>query len=280
MILIADSGSTKTDWRIIDSNGNVSQARSQGINPNYTPHDQIIPIVKEGLKDHLDDPIERIYFYGSGCASEVNQQLVYGAFSNLFPNARTEVTHDVMAAARALCGTDKGIACILGTGSNSCLFDGKKIIDNVRSLGYILGDEGSGNWLGKQLLLSYFHGTLPEKIKANFRKRFEMTDSEIIRNLYAVESPVRYLAQFSKFIFQNIKEPFLYRLVYDAFTAFIKVNVLPYEGSKELPVHFTGSVAFYFGNILRQAGTDQGIYIKHIIEGPIAGLTLYHKSQL
>ncbi len=279
MILIADSGSTKTDWRIIDADGQVNQARSEGVNPNYTPHDKIKSIISEGLKDHLNDPIEQVYFYGSGCASETNQKLVDDAIHEIFPNAAVEVNHDVMAAARALCGHDKGIACILGTGSNSCLFDGQEIVDNVRSLGYILGDEGSGNWLGKQFLLAYFHGELPEKIKANFNKRFEMSDSDIIRELYASESPVRFLAQFSKFIFQNINDPFLYRLVYDSFVQFIEVNVLPYESSTELPVHFTGSVAFYFGNILRQAGTDTGIHVKHIVEGPIAGLTLFHQNK-
>ena len=279
MKLIADSGSTKTDWRIIDPKGQVIQLKSEGINPNYTPKERISEIVKAGLGDHLKEAINEIYYYGSGCGSESNQYLIKDVLADIFPNSQIAVTHDMMAAARALCGTEKGIACILGTGSNSCLFDGQKITDNVQSLGFILGDEGSANWLGKKLLLAYFRRELPEKLKQNFQKRFKMTDSEIVQNLYASESSARFLAQFSKFIFQNIKSPFLYRLVYDSFVEFIKVNITPYKGHSELPIHFTGSVAFYFANILRLAGVDQKIRIQHIVESPIAGLTLYHKNQ-
>ncbi|MFY0627251.1 MAG: N-acetylglucosamine kinase [Reichenbachiella sp.] len=278
MILVADSGSTKTEWRIIDQNGEITQIRSEGVNPNYLPHDQIQVIISNGLGENLKKPIDQIYFYGSGCGSEINQNIIRDIFNELYPNAVTQVGHDLLAAARALCGREPGIACILGTGSNSCLFDGREIIHNVQSLGYLLGDEGSGSWLGKKLLLAYFHGNLPEKIKRNFENRFAKEGVGIIQELYAAEVPVRYLAQFSKFIFQNIKDPFLYRLVYDAFLEFVNINIAPYKGYQELPISFTGSVAFYFGNILRQVGIDQGLHFKHIVEGPIAGLTLYHKK--
>lgn len=276
MILIAESGATKTDWRLVNGD-DIRQARSAGINPNYMKVDAIHTVITDGLIEFKKEDIHNVYFYGSGCSSQTNKTIIQSAVNSLFPNAHVEVNHDLLAAARSLCGHDKGIACILGTGSNSGLYDGKDIVENVISLGYMLGDEGSGTYLGKKLLVHYLRRELPEKVSANFQSRFKMPDSEIVEKVYKSERPQQFISQFSKFVFQNIKNPFLYKMVYDAFVKFMEVSVKPYTGYDMVPVHFTGSVAFYFGNILRQVGADMGINVRHIVEGPIAGLVLYHQ---
>lgn len=277
MKLIADSGSTKTDWRIIDDNDNINQVKSDGINPYYVPKNQIFESIKAALRAYPKGSFKTIYFYGAGCSSEKNKTIIDTCFRELYPDARVEINHDLLAAARALCGTEQGIACILGTGANSCRYDGDSIVENVMSLGYLLGDEGSGNHIGRQLLTHYLKDELSENLRQKFDKRFNFKPQDILQNIYQNELPAKFLAGFSKFVFQNIKDPYLYQLVFDSFKTFLTLNVLRYEGHKDLPIHFTGSVAFYYSNILRQAGTDLGLNIRHIVEGPIAGLTLYHQ---
>ncbi len=278
MILIADSGSTKTDWRLIDNDGNVSQARSTGINPYYQNDEIILNNIADGVEKFIDKEISFIHFYGAGCSSPENIKKIELGFQSLFSKAIIEVNHDLLAAAHALCGHEKGIACILGTGSNSCLYDGKQIIDNVPSLGYILGDEGSGNHLGKRLLIDFARNDMPENIKTKLIKRLDLSAADILSQVYQKEMPAKYLASFSKFIFQNLKDPYLYQLVYDSITAFFDNHILKYENAEKLPVHFTGSVAFYYANILRKIAADKGIFVSHIIESPIAGLTLFYKN--
>jgi N-acetylglucosamine kinase-like BadF-type ATPase len=197
-----------------------------------------------------------------------------------FPEAHIEVWHDLLAAAHALCGTEEGIACILGTGSNSCYYDGATIVDNVTSLGYVLGDEGSGAYLGKRMVADYLRKDLPEKLWDQFKKRFPFDRDEILDRIYTQEMPSRFLGSFSHFIFQHLKEPYCYKLVYDSFGEFFEKNVMKYNRYEELKVHFTGSVAFYFSDILRQVAADKQITVKNILENPIAGLTLYHKKDL
>lgn len=277
MIIIADSGSSKTDWRFIDDQGNVSQDRSDGVNPNYMTEEQILEVVSAPLSNYKSETVE-LYFYGSGCKAQKNVALIIGVFDKVLHSAHTHVNHDLLGAARSLCGDQKGVACILGTGSNSCLYDGASIVDNVRSLGYLLGDEGSGTYIGKTLLQRYLRGKLSDQVTRNFEKRFGDDPDELIRTLYQDESPVKFMSRFSKFVYQNIKDPNLYRMVYDIMISFLESNVQQYEGYSSVPVHFTGSVAYYFGNILRKAGQDKAINIQHISESPIAGLTLYHKS--
>lgn len=277
MKLIADSGSTKTEWRIIDTNGNISQNLSDGINPHYQNADTVYKRIKSGVKAYLNKAIKQIYFYGAGCSSAQNNRIIADVFTALFPTAKVHINHDLLAAAHALCGFEKGISCILGTGSNSCLYDGKNILENIPSLGYILGDEGSGNYLGRILLTDFARGEMPQIIKKKLINRFNLTTTEILKNSYQKENSVQYFARFSKFIFQNIKEPYLYQLVYDAFTLFFEKNILKYSDCYNIPVHFVGSVAFYYSNILRKVAVDTKITVKRIAESPIAGLALYHQ---
>ncbi|MEQ9287973.1 MAG: N-acetylglucosamine kinase [Cyclobacteriaceae bacterium] len=280
MILIADSGSTKTEWRVIDGDGNVSQIRTSGINPYYQEENAIAGILEAELDDHLGLPVEKVFFYGAGCSTQESRDKVANCFATLMPGAECEVSTDMLAAARSLCGHQPGIACILGTGSNSCLYDGVSIVENVPSLGYILGDEGSGSYLGNRLLGHFIRKELPTAILAKMDKRFELSRPVILENVYQKPAPARYMAGFSKFIFQNISDPFLYKMVYDGFMLFFEKNIMKYTDYKKEQVHFTGSVAFYYTNILRKVAADLGINVKHIVEGPIAGLTLYHQKQL
>lgn len=280
MIVIADSGGSKIDWRLLIQDGTIGQANSEGFNPYYQPIDHFKKILIESLVPQVSEPVTKIFFYGTGVSSERNQQLIKDSFQIHFPNARIEVGWDLLAAARALCGTEQGIACILGTGSNSCLYNGEKIIDNVSNLGWILADEGSGTSLGKQLIFDRFRNKMPGELQKQFNARFPWTREEVLEKVYQQEKPGAFLASFAKFIFQHLKEPYCYQLVYNNFSEFYENNVMKYENYQNLKVHFTGSIAFYFSNVLRQVANDKGITVKNILEGPIAGLTLYHKKDL
>ncbi len=280
MILIADSGATKIEWRLIAENGQVKQASSEGYNPYVQEDDDL----RKGVEEHIlpivaGHTIKELAFYGAGCGSPEKNTKVSAVLAPYFPEAIIEVNNDLLAAARALCGTEPGIACILGTGSNSCFYDGTKASAKVPSLGYVLGDEGSGANMGKKLLTAAVRNRLPTSLQEAFNKRFGLKEDDVLENVYKQKHPSRFLASFMKFLMQHIKEPYVYALIYDSFTEFFTEIVKSYKDYDKYPVHFTGSVAFYYGNILRQVASDQGVTVKNIIEGPIAGLTLYHQQK-
>lgn len=278
MILIADSGSTKTDWRLIDVDGKFHQAKTKGLNPYHQSADEIAHVLSDELLSQLPVPVERIFFYGAGCANPTVNQTAVQALERVFPEAVTQVESDLLAAARALCGREAGIACILGTGANSCLYDGQTIIDNVPPLGYVLGDEGSGTYIGKELLNRYLKRDMPEPLRSQFAKRYALTTESVLDNVYRQPQPNRYLAGFAKFAFHHLKHPYIARMVYEGFQQFFNKNVRPYEGYQQHKVHFTGSIAFYYSNVLRQVANDEGFAIQNIVESPIAGLALYHQE--
>jgi len=281
MILIADSGSTKTDWRIISGSGKIYQAKTGGMSPAYQKPGEIGKELKEKLLPQIEGhDVENIFFYGTGCVGEKNVNTVRKELEKVFEDVEIHVTHDLLAAARALCDQAPGIACIAGTGSNSCLYDGKNIVDVVPSLGFILGDEGSGARLGMRLVADYFKRVMPEGVKIKFEARYNPREEDIIEQVYKQELPNRFLASFNKFIFQNIKEPYLHQMVYQNFADFFARNIEKYPDFNRCPVHFTGSIAFYYNNILRQVARDRGVTLKNILESPIAGLTLYHQGLL
>jgi glucosamine kinase len=276
MILIADSGGSKTDWRLVQKDGKIAQASAPGFNPYYQPIDDLKKNVQEVLLPKIKDHVDKIYFYGAGVSSIKNQLTIKSAFLEFFPEAHIEIGWDLLAAARALCGHEPGIACIMGTGSNSCLYDGEKIVDNVANLGWILADEGSGADIGKQFLVDYLRKKMPETLAKQFHDRFPLTREEYLEKVYQEEKPSAFLASFAKFIFQHLKDPYCYKLVYGRFAEFYENNIMKYDNYQNLKVHFTGSIAFYFSDILRQVANDRGITVKNVLEGPIAGLTLYH----
>lgn len=282
MILIADSGGSKTDWRLVLNNGSIEQASSPGFNPYYQPIEDLRRIVQEILLPKIPggEEVKEIYFYGAGVSSEKNQLSIKNAFLEFFPKSQIEIGWDLLAAARALCGNEPGIACIMGTGSNSCLYDGKNIIDNVANLGWILADEGSGANIGRKFLVDYLRKKLPDALAKQFHARFPFTREEFLEKVYQEEKPSAFLASFARFIFQHLKEPYCYQLIYSSFAEFYENNVMKYENYQNLKVHFTGSIAFYFSDILRQVANDKGITVKNILEGPIAGLTLYHTQKV
>jgi glucosamine kinase len=280
MILIADSGGSKIDWRLLTFDGAVVQANTPGFNPYYQPIEDLTKNFKEVVVPKITEGIHKIFFYGAGVSSEKNQMTVKNAFLKFYPDAQIEIGWDLLAAARALCGREPGIACIMGTGSNSCLYDGEHIIGNVANLGWILADEGSGANIGRKFLVDYLREMMPEGLRKQFYERFPLTREEFLEHIYQKERPSAFLASFTKFIFQHLKEPYCYKLVYNSFAEFYENNVMKYENYKYLKVHFTGSIAFYFSDILRQVANDKGITVKNILEGPIAGLTLYHQKDL
>lgn len=279
MLLIADSGSTKTDWRLIDKNKKIHQYSTQGLNPYFLNSEDIVTILnKELLSDSTINTTAsfKIYFYGAGCGHESKKEIVWAALNQLFPDAAIEINTDLLGAARALCGTEPGIAAILGTGSNTCYYDGKNIIENRASLGYILGDEGSGAHIGKTFIQAYLNQEMPEELANRFYQRFKLSTNDILDTVYKKPMPNRFLASFSKFIYQNLKEQFVIDLIVNCFEQFFDRHICKYEKHKELKLSCVGSVAFYYSNILRGVALKKGVAIDKIVETPIAGLTLYH----
>lgn len=280
MILVADSGGSKLDWRLLSDNGRIDQATGPGFNPYYQDPSHLVASIKDNLVPRVSEDVKKIFFYGSGVSSPQNRKIVKDILTDFFSHAEIDVNHDLLGAARSLCGEEAGIACILGTGSNSCYYEAGEIKKNITNLGWILGDEGGGVHLGKKLLVDYLRGDMPVKLSEQFNSRFSITRDDVLDKIYRQEKPSAFLGSFSRFIFQHIKEPYCYQVVYSSFNDFYKSNVMRYKNHKTLKVHFTGSVAFYFSDILRQVANDLGITVKNIAETPIAGLTLYHKKDL
>lgn len=275
--LIADSGFTKTDWRLLLADGTIQQARTAGINPYYQSEEEMRAVI-EDVYAQLPEQVDEIYYYGTGCSSGVNRDKIAHLLKKHYSDAQIDVNHDLLAAARSLCGNEPGIACILGTGTNSCFFDGQKITQNIPSLGWAIADEGGGTYFGKTLVTDYYRKDMPEDLRKVFKATFELTKDQFLVQVYQEPMPGRFLASFAKFIGQHINHPYLHQMVTDGFDVFICKNVLKYEGCREVPVHFTGSVAYYFGSILRQLAEKHGLYVQHITEHPIAGLTLFHQG--
>lgn len=277
MILIADSGSTKTDWRLIDDQGEISQATTPGLNPYYQSSQEIKLVVELELLAKINGEVSEVHFYGAGC-NGIKDEVVSSPLQTLFPSAMVTIQSDLLAAARSLCGHEPGIACILGTGSNSCLYDGNTITEQTPTLGFWLGDEGSGSVMGRELVIAYLNHELPEQLAGKFEKRYQLSKKEVLHRAYEEPFPNRYFGQFSKFLFHHLKDPFVYQLVAGSFEQFFERKVLKYENHQQSKIHFVGSIAFYFSNILRQVANDRGLSVQNIIESPIAGLTLYHQS--
>ncbi|MEG1617358.1 MAG: ATPase [Bacteroidales bacterium] len=276
MILIADSGSTKTDWCVVSNGACVKQIFTKGINPFFITTEEISREVKEHLLPSLSElPIEAIYFYGAGCANPEKNKVVEDALAESF-EARIEVNNDLLGAARALCGEQPGIACIMGTGSNSCYYDGEKIADNISPLGFILGDEGSGASLGKLLVGDVLKRQLPRHLCDRFFEESGLTAGEIVENVYRKPFPNRFLASLSPFLIRNIREPEIHQLVYNAFNAFLTRNVMLYD-YENYNVNMIGSVAFYYKEVLRKAADDLGIRLGTITQSPMEGLIRFHQ---
>lgn len=278
MLLIADSGASKTDWRTLDDQGRIEQHRGIGFNPNYQTAEEMANDLQDDFLLNLRGKVEAIHYYGAGCTSVQNRQQVVQALRTIFREPEINVDHDLMAAARATCGHKPGIACILGTGSNSCDYDGEFIVDKRPAPGYILGDEGGGAYIGRKFLSDFIHEEMPKKIRSKVLDKFQLDTATIIDHVYRRPFPGRYMASFCRFISENIHDPYCYMLYYNSFQEFFKKHVMKYDDYKKKEVNFVGSIAFYNSDVLRSAAYDVDIHVNIIIEGPIAGLTLYHQN--
>lgn len=276
--LIADSGSTKTGWCLIKGDRKKIFA-TQGISPYFLNSDQIQLILIKELKPHIQKIIiDEIYFYGTGCGNPENAKLVKIAIKKIFPEAKVNVDHDLMAAAKALCANEKGIACILGTGSGSCYYNGKKIVETRPGLGYILGDEGSGAYLGKKVIQHYLYNIFDNDIKARFDKKFEKNSFEILNAIYKEPLPNRYLASFAIFLAENRGHYMIENIIEDGLNDFFLNHIIKYNESRTLPVSFIGSIAFGFKDVLENLCNNYQLQKGKVLKDALAGLAAYHKE--
>jgi len=279
VILIADSGSTKTHWCLVNEGKVVSEIFTDGINPFYQTALEIIALLESQLIPKLENAeIEEIFFYGAGCSFPDKKLLISQALVRFFCNAMIEIQSDLLGAARGLFQHNVGVACIMGTGSNSCYYDGKEITQNVSPLGFILGDEGSGAVLGKLLVADCLKNQLPEWMRDKFLEEYKLTPAIILDRVYKQPFPNRFLAKFTPFILEHIAEPAVFNLVYDSFDAFLLRNVMQYplEG---IEVGIVGSIAHYFRDTLEIVASERGIIISEVVQSPMVGLVKYHLPQ-
>lgn len=282
--ILADAGSTKIDWcRINNNTGEILNISTSGINALTSSETQIFAVLQEvSERFKIDSNIDKIYFYGSGCSTPILSMRVRNLISGHFRLNPDDIHiySDLLGAAHSLLGNSSGIVCILGTGSNSCYFNGTEIEEHTPSLGYILGDEGSGAKLGMRLVSDAFKGHLPQDITAKFIQRFNLDMDTILENVYRQPAPNKYLASFVPFIAQHLYNPYIYALVFNEFNNFITRNLMLYSKSLSTTINFTGSIAYYFADILRDACDSQNLKIGKISKAPIEGLVEYYKNMI
>ena len=286
-LLVADSGSTKTDWVLVSTDGTQSVLHTDGINPardardiiyNVIYHQLLAPLQTSPRGGRLSSSVlESIFFYGAGCIEPFSQN-VKSVLEELFPDCHVEVESDLLGAARALCGHEPGIACILGTGSNSCLYNGKEIVMHTPPLGYILGDEGSGSMLGKTLLNGLFKGLLPEDLKQAFCDKYSLSLPDIIGRVYRQPAANAFLASLVPFIAEHRTHPAIHTMLVEAFSQFFVRNIAVY-GHGEMPVHCVGGIAFQFTEELNGAAARHGMQIGRILKRPIEAIVQYHLKE-
>ncbi len=279
MILIADGGSTKCDWVLLDDSGEVAlKTRTKGLNPAVVPQDEL----RERIASNTDlnvlfDKVLQVDFYGAGCGTETPRYILSSVISSLFPNAKVKVGEDVEAAVHAVT-TEPGIVCILGTGSNSCYFDGEKIHISVPSLGYSVMDEASGNYFGKRLLRHYYYKKMPSKLAKQFEERFDLDADVIKTNLYQRPNPNTYLASFAEFIFTSEEvSGYFYQLISEGMTRFIEYRILCYKEAQNVPIHFIGSIAHFSHEIIEDCLSRYNLELGTVLRRPIDGLITYYR---
>jgi N-acetylglucosamine kinase-like BadF-type ATPase len=280
MILIADSGSTKTNWTLMEDQRIVNTVQTVGMNPYFITSETVEAILKADLVPNIQaDFVKEIYFYGSGCSTENNNNMLRDAMMIFFRKAMISVYHDILGAARSLLGKKKGIACILGTGCNACYYDGAEVFSIVPSLGYLFGDEGAGSNLGKIFMEKYLKNNLPQEIKIEFEKEYGLSLEDILNALYNRPFPNRFLASFSKFIGPRKDHPFIHELVKRSFQSFIDEQIKKYPDYKRLPISFVGSIAWYYRNILLEAAIENNLHVGTILKSPMEGLITFHLNE-
>lgn len=274
--LIADSGSTKAEWCLLDGK-KKKIITTQGISPYFLSAEQIQQLLEKELLPKLKNNLpEEIHYYGTGCLSTDNVKLVKKALHKVFGKIKISVDHDLMGAARALCGNEQGVACILGTGSNSCYFNGKKIVKNSPGLGFILGDEGSGAFLGRKVVQYYLYNTFDPDLMDRFNAKYNTNAAEILEAVYKGPLPNRYLASFTGFLVENRGHYMIENIIEDSFNDFFFNHLYKYKESWTHPIHFIGSVAYGFKDVLKEMCSNYELQLGRILKHPMDGLVKYH----
>lgn len=278
MIIVADSGSTKCDWVFETSKGERVNTNTMGFNPFFHSTELIATQMMNNpqLKKYASDFTE-VYFYGAGCSSTSRNIIVEKAIKRVFPNLKIcVVDHDLLGACIATAGTSEGICCILGTGSNSCVFDGSKVTEHIPALGYVLGDEGSGSYFGKRLLRDWIYKAMPEELWNSFGIEYDLNTEVILDGVYKKPNPNVYMASFMKFTTANSDHTYIQDLVYEGLHEFATYHIIPYTNYSEKKVHFVGSVAYYFKNILEKVAEDLNFKVGKVNKRPIQAIAVYH----
>jgi N-acetylglucosamine kinase-like BadF-type ATPase len=277
MVLIVESGSTKSDWVLLSPENKQDVYSSMGFNPYF--HSSAV--IENELRRHAElmshaEKIQQIYFYGAGCSSSEMNDIVKLGLTNVFTNAHIHIDHDLMACAYATYSGNPSICCIIGTGSNSCYFDGETVSEVVPALGYILGDEGSGTYFGKKLLSAFLYHQLPKHVEEDFVKEYAIDKNEIVNKVYRNENANVYIASFMPFIAKHKDELFFQKMIEDGLRHFIEVHVCCYPNYKDVEINFVGSIASVFRNALDRAANSLGARIGRVVQKPVEGLVSYH----
>ncbi|AZA53298.1 ATPase [Chryseobacterium sp. G0201] len=278
MVAIVDSGSTKSDWVILDEFKQVFlKTETIGFNPNFINKELIVPEIEKNTSlTSVKNSIKKIYFYGSGCGIQKNCDTIVEELGKVFGDAEVTVREDLLAAAYAAYQGRPAIVCIMGTGSNSCYFDGTDLKIKLPSLGFMMGDEGSGSAIGKQLVRRFFMQKLPEDLSREFQEIYNLTIDDALKNMYHTTRPNAYLANFNKFVIDRKDHPYLRTMVLEEMKNFFDYQVLPYEESKDAEINFIGSIAYYYEDILRSAAAELNLNVGHVVQKPIESLVNYH----
>jgi len=283
MILIVDSGSTKTDWIAIDNQGNeVFETQTRGLNPTMLSNE----ILNERIRNNFDiynnrDKVEKIYFYSAGLGVDSTKQRILKVFKTIFKNSDYDVKEDTYAAIYSV--VDKGVPAIvniIGTGSNCTYFDGNEISQKVNSLGYVLMDYASGNYYGKYLIRAYYFNKMPEKLREEFNKKFDLSANTIKENLYRKENPNTYLASFAKFIIDNKSDSYFKDIIEKGLRRFIEYQIMQFDNYKSVDIHYVGSIGYYLKEDIIKVGKEYGLKTSKFVKKPIEGLVNYHKNLL
>ena len=277
MIIIADSGSTKCSWAICDKNGQIVERCSTiGFNPYFIKSSQVLNHLQNSDLKEIKDNVDEVYFYGAGCSSKKMNDIIEKPFVEFFPNAKVNIHHDLDAACYSMYDGEPAITGILGTGSNSCFFDGKKIYENAPSLGFMLGDEASGNNFGKKLLCLYFNNVLDANLKQKYEEAYETDIAQINLNVYNNSRANVYLAKFFPFVSENKSHPQMHNLIMKTLDEFFKLHICCFEGFKKVKVNFIGSVAFFLKEEIEKVAQKYNCEIGHVVKNPIDRLIKYH----
>jgi glucosamine kinase len=276
-ILIADSGSTKCEWCLLHE-GRKKIVFTQGMSPYFLNSEQVQFIIRNELLPKIkNQTVTDIYFYGTGCMDPRNAKMMKTAISKVFTGTKIQVEHDLSGISKAACGHTKGIACILGTGSNSCYFNGKKVVKNSPGLGYVLGDEGSGAYLGKKVIQYYLYGTFDEELKYKFNDKYKTNAAEILEHVYKEPLPNRYLAGYSLFLAENRGHYMIENIIEDGLNDFFFTHLCKFTESWKYPIHFVGSVGYGFRDVLKELCSSYEFELGKILKNPMDGLIEYHR---